>query len=71
MWGRSQLLAAIDAQLPGWLGGLDAAGVRAPLDELTDQALAGGYGVVCLEAPDLAETPQALRRADGRSIYSA
>ena len=70
VWGRSQLLAAIDAQLPGWLGGLDAASVRALLDEVTDQALADGHGVVCLEAPELAETPQALRRADGRSIYS-
>jgi hypothetical protein len=70
VWGRSQLLAAIDAQLPGWLGGLDAAGVRAVLEELTDQALAGGHGVVCLEAPDLAETPPVLRRADGRSAYS-
>ena len=57
VWGRSQLLAAIDAQLPGWLGGLDAAGVRALLEELTDRALAGGHGVVCLEAPELAETP--------------
>jgi len=70
VWGRSQLLAAIDAQLPGWLGGLDAAGVRAVLDELTDQALSGGHGVVCLEAPELAETPAALRRADGRSVYA-
>jgi hypothetical protein len=72
VWGRSQLLAAIDAQLPGWLGGLDAAGVRAVLDELTDSALSsgGGYGVVSLEAPELAETPPALRRADGRSVYS-
>jgi hypothetical protein len=70
VWGHSHLLAAIDAQLSGWLGGLDAAGVRALLEELTDQALAGGHGVVCLEAPDLAETPALLRRADGRSIYS-
>jgi hypothetical protein len=70
VFGRSHLLAAIDAHLPGWLGGLDAVGVRALLDELTDQALAGGHGVVCLEAPELAETPEALRRADGRSIYS-
>jgi hypothetical protein len=70
VWGRSQLLAAIDAQLPGWLGGLDSGQVRSLLDQLTDQALAGGHGVVSLEAPELAETPQALRRADGRSIYS-
>jgi hypothetical protein len=70
VWGRSQLLAAIDAQLPGWLGGLDATRVRALLEELTDQALAGGHGVISVEAPELADIPEALRRADGRSIYS-
>jgi hypothetical protein len=72
VWGRSHLLAAIDAHLPGWLGGLDAAQVRAVLEELTDRALApeSGHGVVNLEAPELAETPASLRRADGRSVYS-
>lgn len=69
VWGRGQLLAAIDAQLPGWLGGLDAAAVRALLEDLTSQALTG-YGVVNLEAPDLVQMPAALRRKDGRSIYT-
>jgi hypothetical protein len=70
VWGRSQLLAAIDAQLPGWLGGLDPGQVRSLLDQLTDQALGHGHGVISLEAPELAETPETLRRADGRSIYN-
>jgi AAA domain/TrwC relaxase len=70
VWSRGQLLAAIDAQLPGWLGGLDAAQVRQVLEELTSQALAGGHGVVNLEAAELAEVPAALRRPDGRSVYS-
>ncbi len=69
VWSRSQLLAAIDAHLPGWLGGLDAATVRYVLDDLTSRALAG-YGVVSLEAPGLVPVPAALTRADGRSIYS-
>jgi hypothetical protein len=69
VWSRSQLLAAIDAQLPGWLGGLDAAAVRYVLDDLTSRALAG-YGVVSLEAPDLVPVPAALTRADGRSVYT-
>ena len=69
VWSRSQLLAAIDAHLPGWLGGLDAATVRYVLDDLTSRALAG-YGVVSLEAPDLVPVPAALTRADGRSVYS-
>ena len=70
VWGRSQLLAAIDAHLPGWLGGLDAATVRYVLDDLTDRALAGGYGVVSLEAPDLVPMPESLVRSDGRSVYA-
>ena len=40
------------------------------LEELTSQALAGGHGVVNLEAAGLAEVPAALRRPDGRSVYS-
>ena len=35
-WDRSQLLAAIDRHLPGWLGGLDAVTVRAMLEDLTE-----------------------------------
>jgi len=70
VWSRGQLLAAIDAQLPGWLGGLDAAQVRRVLEELTSQALAGGYGITSLEAPDLVPMPAQLRRSDGRSIYT-
>ena len=59
VWSRSQLLAAIDAHLPGWLGGLDAVTVRYVLDDLTSRAIAG-YGVVSLEAPDLVPVPAAL-----------
>ena len=68
-WSRGQLLAAIDAQLPGWLGGLDAAAVRYVLEDLTDRALAR-HGVVSLEAADLVPVPAALLRADGRSVYT-
>jgi hypothetical protein len=72
VWTRSHLMAAIDAHLPGWLGGLDEAAVRRVLGELTDQALspAGGYGVLCTEAAELVSPPSALRRPDGRSAYS-
>jgi hypothetical protein len=68
-WTRSQLLAAVDAHLPGWLGGLDAATVRRVLADLTDQALSGTHGVVSLEAAELVPVPAELTRADGRSVY--
>lgn len=68
-WSRSHLLAAIDAHLPGWLGGLNAGMVRRVLNDLTDQALTGDYGIVDLEAPEEVPVPAQLRRDDGRSIY--
>ena len=72
VWTRPHLMAAIDAHLPGWLGGLDDAAVRKVLGELTDQALSptGGYGVLCTEAAELVSPPPSLRRPDGRSAYS-
>jgi hypothetical protein len=69
-WSRPQLMAAIDAHLPGWLGGLDARLVRHVLEDLTSRALAGGHGVTSLEAPDLVPMPASLLRADGRSVYA-
>jgi len=40
------------------------------LEDLADRALAGEFEpVACLEAPEAAETPASLRRADGRSVY--
>lgn len=70
VWSRSQLLASIDAHLPGWLGGLDVPAVREVLEDLTGQALDGGYGAVSVEATELVPVPAALVRADGRSVYS-
>lgn len=68
-WTRPQLMAAIDRQLPAWLGGLDAAAITRVLEELTDRALAG-QDVIDQEAPDLVPVPASLRRADGRNVYS-
>lgn len=68
-WTRTQLLAAIDANLPAWLGGLDARMVRFVLDDLTGRALSGGYGIVSTEVRDLVPMPAKLTRSDGRSVF--
>ena len=67
-WTRADLIANLGRELPRRAG--DAARQVALLEELADSALAGEFGqVVCLEAPEAARAPQALRRADGRSVY--
>ena len=50
--------------------GLDPAAAAALLEDLADRALRSEFEpVVCLEAPELAEVPRSLLRADGRSVY--
>src|SRR5205823_1207603 len=50
--------------------GLDPAAAAALLEELADRALASEFEpIICLEAPELAEVPASLLRADGRSVY--
>jgi len=52
------------------LTGLELAAAAALLEDLADRALASEFEpVACLEAPELAEVPAGLRRADGRSVY--
>src|SRR2546430_4855380 len=50
--------------------GRDPAAAAALLQDLADRALASDFEpVACLEAPEPAEVPASLRRADGRSVY--
>ena len=50
--------------------GMDPAAAAALLEDLADRALASEFEpVTCLEAPEPAEVPGSLLRADGRSIY--
>ena len=50
--------------------GLDPAAAAALLEDLADRALRSEFEpVICLEAPELAEVPRSLLRADGRSVY--
>ena len=49
---------------------MDPAAAAALLEELADRALRSEFEpVACLEAPEPAEAPASLRRADGRSVY--
>ena len=48
----------------------DPAAAAALLEDLADRTLRSEFEpVVCLEAPDPAEVPRSLLRADGRSVY--
>jgi ATP-dependent exoDNAse (exonuclease V) alpha subunit len=50
--------------------GMDPAAAAALLEDLADRALASEFEpVACLQAPEPAEVPRSLLRADGRSIY--
>ena len=49
---------------------MDPQAAAALLEDLADRALRSEFEpVVCLEAPEAAEVPASLRRADGRSVY--
>ena len=50
--------------------GIEPGAAAALLDSLADRALRSEFEpVVCLEAPEPAEVPRSLLRADGRSVY--
>src|SRR5207344_3305095 len=50
--------------------GLDPAAAAALLEDVADRALRSEFEpVTCLEAPEPAEVPRGLLRADGRSVY--
>src|SRR5207253_551238 len=66
-WTRADLIKYLGRVLPRT--GRDPAAAAALLEDLADRALASEFEPVsCLEAPELAEVPASLRRADGRSV---
>ena len=71
-WTRSDFLKELGYVLPVQTRNLDPAASVRLLEELADQALAGGVEpVVCLEAPEWPPLPGYLRRElDGRSVYT-
>ena len=67
-WTRADLIKYLGRVLPR--SGMDPAAAAALLEDLADRALRSEFDpVACLEAPEPAEVPRTLLRADGRSIY--
>jgi len=67
-WTRADLIKYLGCVLPRT--GRDPAAAAALLEDLADRALASDFEpVTCLEAPEPAEVPASLLRADGRSVY--
>jgi conjugative relaxase-like TrwC/TraI family protein len=67
-WTRADVIKHLGGVLPRT--GQDPAAAAALLENLADRALRSEFEpVTCLEAPEAAEVPGSLLRADGRSIY--
>ena len=67
-WTRADVIKYLGRVLPR--SGQDPAAAAALLEALADRALRSEFEpVLCLEAPEPAEVPRSLLRADGRSIY--
>ena len=67
-WTRADVIKYLGRVLPR--SGIEPGAAAALLERLADRALASQFEpVVCLEAPEPAEVPASLLRADGRSIY--
>ncbi|HJY66772.1 MAG TPA: AAA family ATPase, partial [Streptosporangiaceae bacterium] len=68
MWTRADVIKYLGRVLPR--SGMNPAAAAALLEHLADRALRSQFEpVVCLEAPEPAEVPRSLLRADGRSVY--
>ena len=70
-WRRADLIRHLGELLPDDVACADDTAAAQLLPRLADQVLAGGAGeeVLSLEAPEWPRVPDALRRADGRSVY--
>jgi hypothetical protein len=67
-WTRADLVKYLGRILPRT--GRNPAEAAALLEDLADRALRSEFEpVLCLEAPEPAEVPRELLRADGRSVY--
>ncbi len=67
-WTRADVIKYLGRVLPRT--GRDPAAAAALLEDLADRALASEFEpVLCLEAPEPADVPRSLLRADGRSVY--
>lgn len=70
-WRKADLIRCLGELLPDDTICRDDQSAATLLERLADRVLAGKAGaqVLALEAPEHPKVPQALRRADGRSVY--
>ena len=69
-WTRYQLIHELGSVLPPEVRDLAPARMLPLLESLADRVLAGEFEpVVCLEAPELVDVPDSLRRSDGLPVY--
>jgi len=67
-WTRADVIKYLGRVLPR--SGRNPAAAAVLLERLADRALRSEFEpVLCLEAPEPAEVPRSLLRADGRSVY--
>ena len=67
-WTRAEVIKYLGRVLPR--SGMNPAAAAALLENRADRALRSEFEpVACLEAPEPAEVPRSLLRADGRSVY--
>ncbi|HEY3879755.1 MAG TPA: MobF family relaxase, partial [Trebonia sp.] len=67
-WARADLIKYLGRVLPR--SALEPSAAAALLEDLADRALRSEFEpVLCLAAPEAADVPRSLLRADGRSIY--
>jgi conjugative relaxase-like TrwC/TraI family protein len=67
-WTRADLVKYLGRVLPRT--GMDPQEAATLLEDLADRTLKSEFEpVTCLEAPEPAEVPSTLKRADGRSVY--
>ena len=67
-WTRADVIKYLGRVLPR--SGMDPAAAAALLEDLADRALRSEFEpVICLAAPEPAQVPASLLRADGRSVY--
>jgi len=69
-WSRYDLVHELGSVLPPQVRDLAPERMVPLLEDLADRTLAGEFEpVVCLEAPELVDVPESLRRADGLNVY--
>jgi hypothetical protein len=67
-WTRADVIKYLGRVVPRT--GMNPPAAAALLENLADRALGSEFDpVICLEAPEPAEVPRGLLRADGRSVY--